>query len=228
MDSEDPTGPKVIHAFMPRNTPGCASMSVWDTVGMRATNSDDTVLDGCFIPDSRILAVVPAGAAGFGVLFPFFVWALSGFANVYYGLAQRAFEMVVESIGKRSSLGLSRPLKYHAEVQHELADMWIELDSIGPTVDRFMSDWVNGVDHGHEWGPIMLAMKYRAVASAWKVVDGGMDLMGGFGIFKASGYERLWRDARLGRIHPANSALTHEFVAKTVLGIDPDETPRWG
>jgi alkylation response protein AidB-like acyl-CoA dehydrogenase len=74
----------------------------------------------------------------------------------------------------------------------------------------------------------MLAMKYRAVASAWKVVDGGMDLMGGFGIFKASGYERLWRDARLGRIHPANSALTHEFVAKTVLGIDPDETPRWG
>ena len=40
--------------------------------------------------------------------------------------------------------------------------------------------------------------------------------------------ERIWRDARLGRIHPANSALTREFVAKTALGISPDEQPRWG
>ena len=27
---------------------------------------------------------------------------------------------------------------------------------------------------------------------------------------------------------PANSMLTHEIVAKTLLGISPDETPRWG
>lgn len=25
-----------------------------------------------------------------------------------------------------------------------------------------------------------------------------------------------------------NSILTHEIVAKTLLGISPDETPRWG
>jgi hypothetical protein len=36
------------------------------------------------------------------------------------------------------------------------------------------------------------------------------------------------RDARLSRIHPANSALTHEVVAKLTLGIDPDAQPRWG
>ncbi len=29
-------------------------------------------------------------------------------------------------------------------------------------------------------------------------------------------------------IHPANSFLTHEIVAKTALGIGLDETPRWG
>ena len=42
------------------------------------------------------------------------------------------------------------------------------------------------------------------------------------------GLEQLFRDARLGRIHPANSMLTHEIMAKTLLGISPDETPRWG
>ena len=60
------------------------------------------------------------------------------------------------------------------------------------------------------------------------MVDPGLDVTGGYGIFRSAGYERLVRDARLGRIHPANAALSHEFVAKTALGINPDELPRWG
>jgi alkylation response protein AidB-like acyl-CoA dehydrogenase len=53
-------------------------------------------------------------------------------------------------------------------------------------------------------------------------------LGGGFGIFKRNELERLFRDARLGRIHPANASLARELVAKAVLGINPDEKPRWG
>jgi hypothetical protein len=48
------------------------------------------------------------------------------------------------------------------------------------------------------------------------------------GIFPASGLECLFRDARLGRIHPANSYLTCEILAKVMLGLDLDEQPRWG
>jgi alkylation response protein AidB-like acyl-CoA dehydrogenase len=55
-----------------------------------------------------------------------------------------------------------------------------------------------------------------------------MDASGGFGMFKKSELERLFRDCRAGRFHPANSALTHEVVGKLALGINPDETPRWG
>jgi alkylation response protein AidB-like acyl-CoA dehydrogenase len=229
MDTSDPNAPKIVHAYMPRGTAGSSTVEVWDTLGMRATKSDDTILDGAFVPDGMIVRILPAGAAGMDYfILALFAWALGGFANVYYGQAQRAFDMVVKSLENRTSIGLSRPLKYHAEVQHELADMWIELDSIGPSLDALATDWVNGVDHGHMWGAKLVAAKYRAVNSAWKVVDSGLDLMGGFGIFKTAGYERLWRDARLGRIHPGNSALSHEFVAKTILGINPDETPRWG
>ena len=60
------------------------------------------------------------------------------------------------------------------------------------------------------------------------VVDLALEVAGGFGIFRRSELERLFRDARLGRIHPANSMLTHEIVGKTLLGISPDEAPRWG
>jgi alkylation response protein AidB-like acyl-CoA dehydrogenase len=59
-------------------------------------------------------------------------------------------------------------------------------------------------------------------------VDTALDLAGGYGIFATSGIERLFRDARLSRIHPTNSALSHEVVTKLTLGIDPDAQPRWG
>lgn len=74
----------------------------------------------------------------------------------------------------------------------------------------------------------IFAAKYRAVEGAWRVVDLGLDITGGMGIFRSTGYEHLVRDARLARIHPANSFLTHELVGKTALGISLDEQPRWG
>jgi alkylation response protein AidB-like acyl-CoA dehydrogenase len=60
------------------------------------------------------------------------------------------------------------------------------------------------------------------------VIDTALDLAGGFGIFRRAGIEQLFRDARLGRIHPGNTLFTHEIVGKTLLGINPDEQPRWG
>jgi len=38
----------------------------------------------------------------------------------------------------------------------------------------------------------------------------------------------LFRDIRLGRVHPANELLTHEVVGKLSLGLDPDDSQRWG
>ena len=55
-----------------------------------------------------------------------------------------------------------------------------------------------------------------------------MTISGGAGMFKANELERLYRDVRAGGFHPANSALTHEIVGKTALGIDLGEQPRWG
>jgi alkylation response protein AidB-like acyl-CoA dehydrogenase len=196
---------------------------------MRATRSDDTVLQGAFVPDKYIARVVSAGAAGIDhFVLGVFAWGVLGFASVYYGLAQRALDLTIENVKKKTSVGMSRSMAYHAEVQHAVAEMVIEMESIGPHLDKVVEDWSNGVDYGHGWGAKIVAAKYRVVEGGWRVVDTAMELAGGFGIFKVAGLERLFRDARLGRIHPANSFLTHEFVAKAALGINPDEQPRWG
>ena len=229
MDTSNSAAPKIVHAFMPRASEGYSIKETWDTLGMRATRSDDTVLEGVFVPDKYIGRVVAAGAAGIDLfVLGIFAWAEPTFANIYYAIARRAFDWTIENVKKKTSLALSRSMAYHAEVQHSVAEMAMELDAIEPHIEKVAQDWADGVDHGAAWGAKLVGMKHRAVEGAWRVVDTAMDLAGGFGIFKAAGFERLFRDARLGRIHPANSALAHEFVAKTVLGINPDETPRWG
>lgn len=229
MDTSDPSQPKVVHAFMPRNTAGYTIKETWDVLGMRATRSDDTVLENAFVPDRYIARIVPAGGAGIDpFILGVFAWALMGFGNIYYGLAKRALDQSVASAKTKGSMALSRPMKCHPEVQHAIAEMVIELESIGPHLESIAEDWSNGVDHGAQWPLKIFAAKYRAVEGAWRVVDLGLDITGGTGIFRSAGYERLIRDARLGRIHPANSFLTHEVVAKTALGISLDEQPRWG
>jgi alkylation response protein AidB-like acyl-CoA dehydrogenase len=229
MDTSDPSQPKIVHAFMPRDTPGYAIKETWDVLGMRATRSDDTVLENVFVPDRYVARVVPAGGAGID---PFvasvLAWALMGFGNIYYGLAKRALDQSIATVKSKGSLAITRSLAYHPEIQHAIADMVLELESIGPHLEAIAEDWSNGVDHGAQWPSKIFAAKYHAVEGSWRVVDLGLDVTGGFGIFRSAGYERLIRDARLGRIHPANSFLTHEVVAKTALGISLDEQPRWG
>ena len=44
MDTSNPDQPKIVHAFMPRDTAGYTIKKTWDVLGMRATRSDDTVL----------------------------------------------------------------------------------------------------------------------------------------------------------------------------------------
>lgn len=229
MDASTPGQPKIVHAFLPRDSAGYIIKETWDVLGMRATRSDDTVLENAFVPDRYVARVVSAGGAGLDAfVLSVFAWALMGFGNVYYGLARRALDQSIAAVKSKRSLALSRSLACHPEVQHAIAEMVIELESIGPHLERIAEDWSSGVDHGAEWPAKIFAAKYRAVEGAWRVVDLGLEVTGGYGIFRSAGYERLLRDARLGRIHPANSFLTHEVVAKTALGISLDEQPRWG
>jgi len=228
LDTSDPKAPKVVHAFLPRNTPGITIKETWDVMGMRATRSDDTILEGAFVPDKYVARVVPMGFAGADLfVLGIFAWALLGFANVYYGLSRRVIDLTINHVKSKGSLAMTRSMAWHPEVQHDVAQMVMELEAIGAQIESVTRDWSDGVQHP-DWPIKIVAAKYRAVEGAWRIVDRAMDTSGGFGMFKKSELERLFRDARAGRFHPANAALSHEVVAKLALGLNPDETPRWG
>jgi len=228
MDTSDPSAPKIVHFFMPRDTSGYAIKETWDVLGMRATRSDDTLLQGAFVPDKYVARVVPAGAAGADMfVISFFTWALVNFANIYYAIGLRAREVLIEQLKTKTSIALTRPMIYHPEVQHGVAEISMDLERMGPHVEAIATDWSEG-RVGPDWFLRIVALKHRTVEAAFQIVDRALDLSGGFGMFKKSELERLFRDARAGRFHPANPLLTHELVGKISLGINPDEQPRWG
>jgi alkylation response protein AidB-like acyl-CoA dehydrogenase len=228
LDTSDPKNPKVIHGFLPRNSPGVTIKETWDVMGMRATRSDDTVLEEAFVPDKYIVRAVPAGLAGADYfVLSIFAWALMGFGNIYYGLAQRMLELTIEQVKSKGSAALTRSMAHHPHVQTGVADMVIGLEAIGAQLEMVTQDWSNGVQHP-DWPIKIVAAKYNAVETAWKIADTALEVSGGFGMFKKSEMERLFRDARAGRFHPANSSLTHELLGKLALGINPDDPQRWG
>jgi alkylation response protein AidB-like acyl-CoA dehydrogenase len=227
IDADAPGGPQTVHAFVERTSPGVSVVETWDTLGMRPTQSHDTVLEGVFVPDSRIGRVVPAGDGTDPYLVAMTMWALPLIATVYLGIAERALELAVRSATRKTSIAIERgAYAYHPMVQHQVAEMYLDLDAATATFDRFVGDWVAGVDHGDAWVPKVYSMKWRAVEAAKRIVDVALDVTGGAGMFKGNELERLYRDARCGGFHPGNDAITHEMVGKSVLGV-LGEQPRW-
>jgi alkylation response protein AidB-like acyl-CoA dehydrogenase len=230
LDTADPDDPKMVHAVMPRDTAGYRIVETWDTLGMRATASQDTVIEGAFVPDRYVIRVRRPGFAGADD----FILTLFGrfeptIANIYIGLAERARDLAIERIKKKSSVAkMTRSMAYHPEIQHAIADIVIELEGMIAHADRIAEDWTNGVDHGDMWPAKLVAAKYHCVEGAFRAVDLAMDVSGGRGMFKGDELERLYRDVRCGRFHPANAMTVHEVVGKSALGVLAEPGPRWG
>ncbi|MET0908343.1 MAG: acyl-CoA dehydrogenase family protein, partial [Ilumatobacteraceae bacterium] len=227
MDADAPGGPQIVHAFVERTSPGVTVVETWDTLGMRPTQSHDTILDAVFVPDDRIGRVVPASDATDPFIVAMAMWPLSLIAAVYLGIAERALEVAVDGARRKTSIAIARgAYAYNPMVQHQVAEMYLELDAATATVERFVADWVAGADHGDGWIPKVYAMKWRAVEAAKRVVDVALDVAGGAAMFRGNELERLYRDVRCGGFHPGNDALTHELVGKAVLGVHAEQ-PRW-
>jgi alkylation response protein AidB-like acyl-CoA dehydrogenase len=227
LDASDPANPVIVHGFVARDSDGVAVVETWDTLGMRPSQSHDTLLDDVFVPDSRIGRIVPAGSSDDLFLLAMNAWPLLTFASVYLGIADRALEIAIADANRKTSVAIPRGTYAHNPmVQHQVAEMVLAHEVASAYLDRTIAEWDAGAELGAWWAVRITGSKWHAVRAAKFVVDVALDVTGGAGMFKTSELERLYRDVRCGGFHPANDALTHETVAKTALGLDPSG-PRW-
>lgn len=225
LDGDDPDGPKVVHGFVTRDSKGVDVQDHWDALGMRATQSYDTILDDVFLPDDRVVRVLPAGDPTDNWFGAMGAWAFLQIGAVYNGIADRALELAVREAGTKRSIAVPRgTMSHNPEIQHAAAEMYVDLLAAGTLVESTADDWAAGAAHP-DWPARILAAKQYAVEASKGVVDRAQEIAGGGAIATGSELERLYRDARCGWFNGINGFLTAELIGKGVLGVDPQ--PRW-
>ena len=212
-------GDKLVHGFISRDAPGWKSLDDWDTLGMRATQSHTTVLDGVVVPASRIARILPVGPSADPFIFGIFANFLLLIASVYAGIADRALELAVEAAGKRTSLkNDGAPYSQDPDIRWRLADAALALDALAPQIETLAADVDNLVDHGASWFRRLTGVKHRATETARYVVDQAARVAGGGGYRSSSELARLQRDVLAGIYHPSDTESVHSTVATNLLG----------
>ncbi|TCK60315.1 acyl-CoA dehydrogenase family protein [Curtobacterium sp. PhB136] len=216
---KDTTGeaPCLVHGFAVRADGGVRHLDDWDTLGMRATQSRTTLLEGVHVPADRIVRTLPVGPTADPLVFAVFAAFELLVASVYVGIATRALELAVAQVRERRSMD-GTPRADDPDVRRAIADMRGAVDAVALQVDALARDVDELEDHGARWFPLLVGTKARAVDAAQHVVDEAMRVVGGGAYRASSELARLARDVRAGQYHPSSRDSAARTIASEVLG----------
>jgi alkylation response protein AidB-like acyl-CoA dehydrogenase len=217
---KDTTGeaPALVHAFITRDTPGYTIKDDWNTLGMRASQSNTTVLNGVVAPAGRVFRKLPVGPNADPLIFAIFACFETLLAAVYTGIGERALQIGVATVQRRTSKKTGKPYSQDPDIRWRIADAALAMDGLYPQVDAVARDVDALVNHGAQWFPQMVGLKIRATETAKTVVDLMIRVSGGGSYFAGNELGRLYRDVLAGIFHPSDDESAHGTVANAWLG----------
>jgi alkylation response protein AidB-like acyl-CoA dehydrogenase len=221
LDTVSDDAPKIVYGFVTREAVADGSVVIkddWDTVGMRASQSNSTVLNGAYSPADRVVRRLDPGPNPDSLIFAIFANFELLLASVYTGIGARALEIAVETVQRRTSLRTGKPYSQDPDIRFRLASAAIEQDALAPQIHAVASDVDNLVNHGGQWFPKLVGVKIRATETAREVVDKAIRVSGGSSYFTRSELGRLYRDVLAGIFHPSDDESAHNTVANALLG----------
>lgn len=215
---------QLVHGFITRDTPGYEILADWDTLGMRASQSNTTVLDGAVVPAERIFRKLPVGPNADPLIFAIFACFETLLAAVYTGLGERALDLAVEAVKRRTSFkNGGRSYAQDPDIRWKVAEAAMAMDALYPQLSSVAADVDALAEHGVQWFPKLVGVKVSATETARVVVDLAVRVSGGSSYFRGSELERLYRDVLAGMFHPSDDESAHNTVANAWLG--PLESP---
>jgi alkylation response protein AidB-like acyl-CoA dehydrogenase len=218
-DSSDPDAPMSVFAFISRAGGGFTVRDDWDTLGMRASQSCTTVLEGAHAPADRVVRRIPPGPTRDPFVFSIFATFELLLASVYTGIARRALDLAVATVRRRTSAKAGgRSYAQDPDARRRIAAAAIALDAIEPQIDGAARDLDGLVDRGDLWMPQLSAIKYRATETAVSVVGTALRAAGGSSYFTGNELSRLYRDVLAGVFHPSSEDSVHSAWANALLG----------
>jgi acyl-CoA dehydrogenase len=169
------------------------------------------VLEGCEVPDSRVLGGL---GSGHELSREWFVEERLMIAARCLGGAQRALEVALDYACGREQFG-QRIVDFQG-VSFPLASSAVELGAARSLVYQVAWDASRGLDPKTLHAKAS-AIKLYASEMAGRVVDRALQVLGGRGYMRENPVERLYRDLRVDRIWEGTSEIQRVVVANELV-----------
>jgi alkylation response protein AidB-like acyl-CoA dehydrogenase len=200
----------VISAMIPRTNQTIKIEGAWNATGMRGTISH-TIRYDAVVNDSDVV-----GRPGEMFSVDLSGYAL-GYAAVYLGIGEAAFEFMVEYAKTRAQKPSTTPMAEHPLVQRTLAETGTALRAGRLLFHEAARLRMTG-DKEATMVAVNQAKSYCAEAGL-RATEAALRLAGGRGILKELPLERWHRDALAGPVMPPSNDRCLETVGKLICGL---------
>jgi alkylation response protein AidB-like acyl-CoA dehydrogenase len=202
-------GYKGITAFLvDRGTPGFTIGRKENKLGIRASSTCELVFEQCRLPAGQLLG---EPGQGYKIAIETLNGGRIGIGAQMLGLAQGAWAQAVRYAGQRRQFG--QPIGQFQAMQFQLAEMATEIEAARLLVYNAARLKDAGLDFRKE----AAMCKYVASHAAEHVASLAVEVFGGLGFVKDCPVEKLYRDAKIGKIYEGTSFMQLATIAKLTL-----------
>lgn len=208
----DEPEPRLASFLVPTDAPGIRVEKTWNATGMRATNSDDLILQDVPV---ALEDVIEAGPASEGLKRDerLGAWYFTLVPAIYDGAARAGRDWLIDFVTTRAPASLGAPLSTLPRIQDGLGQIEVALIANRRLLHSIAEDF----DAGRPFGPDAAAVKHIVIENAIAVTTLALDLGGNPGISRDNPLERHHRDALSGKAHAPQNNMIRTIVAKSLL-----------
>jgi butyryl-CoA dehydrogenase/short/branched chain acyl-CoA dehydrogenase len=202
-------GYKGITAFLvEREFPGFAVGRKEDKLGIRASSTCELILDQCRVPAANVLG---EPGKGYKIAIETLNEGRIAIGAQMTGLAQGALDHAIAYSRQRKQFG--KPIADFQAVQLELAEMATSVEA----ARLLVYNAARLKEAGRPFLTEAAMAKYFASQIAETVASRAIEIHGGVGFTRDYPVEKLYRDAKIGRIYEGTSNMQRLTIAKQIL-----------
>jgi butyryl-CoA dehydrogenase/short/branched chain acyl-CoA dehydrogenase len=202
-------GYKGITCFLvERDTAGFSIGRKEDKLGIRASSTCELIFDGCRVPAANILG---EQGKGYKIAIETLNEGRIAIGGQMVGLAQGAFDHAVRYAKERKQFG--QPIAEFQGVQFALAEMATSIEA----ARLLVYNTARLREAGKPFLQQAAMAKYFAADIAERVASQAVEIFGGVGFTKDYPVEKLYRDAKIGRIYEGTANMQRLTIAKQIL-----------
>ena len=206
----DPSaGYKGITCFLiERDTPGFRIGKKEDKLGIRASSTCELIFDECLVPRANVMGET---GKGYKIAIETLNEGRIGIGAQMTGLAQGALEHSLRYARERKQFG--KPIGEFQGVQFELAEMAVRVEA----ARLLVYNAARLRDAGQPFVTQAAMAKYYASLIAEEVASKAVEIFGGVGFTRDYPVEKLYRDAKIGRIYEGTSNMQKAVIARALF-----------